>query len=169
LTYSPGDPPTEKGAPRRGGRGFYRDRDLPYQEPKRPGPRHESRDARRSPDAREAAELGRELATLADKFTRFRGPINRLRHHVLVQARSEDWKLQTISECLGADPLSIEEIIEETDLDQQSVNEGLFALGLKGEAVRCNRNGGAIVIRRDNKPAEKVYWRRARRAGAAEG
>lgn len=140
--------------PRRGGRGFYKDRGREHDEK----PKHEYRDQRRSPEEREAAALGRELAALAVSFPRFRGDLNRLRHHVLVQTRSEEWKHQVVFTCLGPEPVAVEEIVEETDLDRQSVGESLAYHEAKGAAVRCNRNGDAIVIRSDGKPAEKVYW-----------
>ena len=110
--------------------------------------------------------MARELAELAEKFQRFRGPINRLRHHVLVQMRSEAWKCQAVLECLRfEEPTSIEEIVDETALDRQSVGEALEMLTkpAKPLAEKCNRNGEAVLIRRDGKPAEKVYWRKAGR------
>jgi hypothetical protein len=163
LAYSPSDSPTAARAKRRGGRGFYRDRDRPYHDAPRPGPRHQSRDRLRQPGEREACELGRELAALAVRFERFRGPLNKWRHQVLVQARSDDWKHSEVLDCLGPVPMSIEEIIEETDLDRQSVEQSLAHHEKRDEAVKCNRNGGPVVIRSDGKATEKVYWRRADR------
>ena len=46
------------------------------------------RDRHRSPEARIAVKLSRELTRLADDFPRFRLALNRLQHHVLVQVRS---------------------------------------------------------------------------------
>jgi hypothetical protein len=155
---SPGNysSPAEARARRRGGRGFYADRDRPYHDK----PKRLYRDRQRQPEAREAAELGRHLADLADTYPRYRGALNRTRNHVLVQARSEQWKRQVTLRSLSVEPTALEEIIEDTSLDRRSIEQALSALETKGEVARCNRQGGPVVIRRDNKPAEKVYWRK---------
>ena len=145
-------------AKRRGGRGFYRDRGQPYRE--RTGPRHESRDRQRSPEEQKAAALGRQLAELAKQYPRHQGPLNRARNQVLVQSRSEEWKQEAVLGSLGAEPLTVGEISEETNLDERSIGEVLTTLEAKGAAAKCNRNGEPVVIRRDGKPAERVYWRR---------
>lgn len=126
------------------------------------------RDRRRSPEDKDSASLARDLAQLAEEFPRFRGSLNRLRHHVLVQMRSEDWKCQAVLQCLSLDePAAVEEIVEETDLDHQSINQALACLEAKGAAAKCNRNGGAVLIRRDNKPAEKIYWKKQGQSAGA--
>jgi len=118
------------------------------------------RDRRRSPADKEAAQLARELGRLAEEFSRFRAALFRLQHHVLVQVRSTGWKCQTVLSHIRAEPVLVEEIVEDTDLDKQSVHEALEILAGKRAAERCNRDGGNITIRRDGKPAERVYWRR---------
>lgn len=165
--------PNEERAPsgekqkRRGGRGFYRDRDLPYSEKKRPQAATAYRDRHRAPADREAARLARELGGLAERFPRFRTSLYRLQHHVLVQARSEEWKSKTVLACLHSEPALVEEIVEDTGLDKQSANETLELLATKGSAERCTRDGAAVVIRKDGKPAERVYWKgRGQVAGA---
>lgn len=127
------------------------------------------RDRRRTPADRESAQLARKLGNLAEQFPRFRGSLCRLQHHVLVQVRSAQWKCQAVLQCLGTEPELVEEIVEETNLDKQSATETLEALVTEGAAERCNRNGGPILTRRDGKPAENVYWRRASRQAAGAG
>jgi hypothetical protein len=144
---------------------------LPYSSPlearARRHARHRSdsgtvyRDRRRSAVDRSSAKLGRDLEQLARENPRFRDPINRLRHHVLVQMRSEEWKCHAVLACLSSEPTAVEEIVEETGLDKVSVDSSLGSLEAKAAAAKCNRAGGAVVIRSDNKPAEKVYWRKA--------
>jgi predicted Rossmann fold nucleotide-binding protein DprA/Smf involved in DNA uptake len=157
--YSPSDSPSGARAKRQGGRGFYADRNRPYQEQRKP--RHEYRDQHRSPEERKAAALGRQLAELAKTYPRYRGALNRLRHHVLVQARSEDWKCQAVLGCLSSEPVTIEEVVEETNLDARNIEQALATLEAKGDVEKCNRNGGAIVIRKNNKPSEKVHYLRS--------
>jgi hypothetical protein len=143
---------------RRGGRGFYEDRGLPYSDN-----RTEQRDRRRKPEEKEATALGRSLAELASKYPRFKSSLNRVRHHVLVQVRSQQWKCREITKCLGDDPVSTEEILDETGLDEKSINETLALMLRKGLVEQCNRIGGKIVIRSDGKPSEAIYWRRVNR------
>lgn len=154
---SPNVPPPR--SKRRGGRGFYEDRGLPYNDN-----RTEQRDRHRKPEEKEATALGRQLAELASKYPRFKTSLNRVRHHVLVQVRSTEWKCREVTKCLGDDdPVSLEEILDETGLDEKSVNDTLALMLRKGLVEQCNRIGGKIVIRSDGKPSEEVYWRRAKR------
>jgi DNA-binding transcriptional ArsR family regulator len=104
--------------------------------------------------------LARELAQMAETYPRFRGAINRARHQVLIQVRDHEWKCKATLKFLSLEPATIQEISEETGLDHQSLNHALAALEIKGEAGKCTRDGGPIVIRRDNKPASTVYWRK---------
>lgn len=164
-TYS--SPSEARAKRRRGGRDFYRRKGLPI--PGREKSGNQKRDRRRSPDDQSSASLARDLAALAEQSPRFRDAINRLRHHVLVQARSSEWKRSAVLRCLGVEPSSVEEVMEETSLDRQSVNEVLQVVESEGEAAKCNRNGAAVLIRRDGKPAEKVYWRKASRQAAGAG
>lgn len=156
---SPYPSPSEERAgkkKRSGGLGFYADRGREYLYD-----RTEQRDRRRRPVDREVAQLGRILAKAAKEFPRFRKKLNQWQHHVLVQLRSPEWKAREVLSCLTADPLSIEEIVEETWLDEISVEETLKALVAEGVARRCNRDGEPVRIRRDGKPAMKVYWCRS--------
>ena len=142
---------------RRGGRGFYADRDTAG----RDKPKSLCRDRNRQPEARATAELvAAELAQLAGMFPTFRSAFNRLRSHVLIQARSEDWKCQAVLECLSSDPVTVEEIIEETDLEGQSIVQALSTLEARGQAVKCNHQGDPLRIRRDGKPASQIHWRK---------
>lgn len=143
---------------RSGGRGFYEDRGLPYNDN-----RTEQRDRRRKPEEKEATALGRSLAELASKYPRFKSSLNRMRHHVLVQVRSPEWKCREITKCLRDDPVSLEEILEATGLDETSVNDTLALMLKKHLVEQCNRIGDKIVIRSDGKPSEEIYWRRVRR------
>jgi len=145
--------PGEARAKRRGGRGFYKDRGLPYKR------KFEERDQCRSLEEREAAALGRALAELARKHPRFKKSLNRVRHHVLVQVRSPKWKRHEISKRLSAEPITVEEIMEETCLDQASILETLTLMMKDQQAEQCTRGGGKVKVRSDGKPAEKVYWR----------
>jgi len=103
--------------------------------------------------------LDRKLAQLADTFPRFQAALTRLRNHVAVQVRSEAWKRQAVLECLSDEPMSVEGIIEETDLDRQNILQALVSLEKKGAAEKCNWNGRPVRIRRDGKPEEKIHWR----------
>lgn len=153
--------PNESRAPqgkRASGREFYRQQGRRPPGAEKSGT--EKRDGRRAGDERAAAELGRELAALAEKFPRFRPAINKLQHHVLVQARSLGWKKQTVLRCLNNEPLSVDEVSEETGLDQHAALATLYLLERESAAEKVNRTGHPVLIRRDNKPAEKVYWRR---------
>lgn len=147
--------PSEARAKRSGGRGFYADRGRAY-----PRKAFEERDQHRTPEEREAAELGRDLAELAERFPRFRTSLNRVRHHVLIQVRSPKWKRQVVLNCLGEEPISQEELVDETDLDVVSVEQTLSVLEQDHLAEKCTRSGGKAAFRRDGKPVEKIYWRR---------
>jgi len=152
--------PSEARAKRSGGRGFYRDRNLPYAE----------RKIQRTPNSEQ--ELGHELAMLADRFPQFRHSLNQLRNHVLVQMKPRSWKYQRVFRCLGVEPLSVEEIMEETTrladpryryesagVERASVQEILQSLRAEGKVEQCNHDGGKLSVRRNGRPAGRVYWR----------
>lgn len=145
----------------RGGRRFYREKGQPQPTPDKPGT--EYRDSVRTEDERESAALARALGELAKQYPRFEGKLFRLQHHVLIQVRSIEWKCSAVTDCLSPELMSIEELIEDSGLlDEQSTTEALKQLLVEKKAEMCNRNGDAVLIRRDGKPSEKIYWRRAR-------
>ncbi len=167
VTSTPYPSPNEERQKRRSGRGFYVDRGQTS--PEKPRPRHstEYRDRLRSAQDLEVVELGRELSQLASKFPRFRESLFQWRHQVLIQARSLSWKCKVVCQCL-TELSTVEDVMDETGLNLDSATHTLEVLERRGLAERCNRSGEEVVVRRDGKPAQEVYWRRkvGRREGA---
>lgn len=155
ISSSPYPSPADTRAKRQGGRGFYKDRNRPY-----PKQRHEERDERRAPEAREAAALARSLAELARQFPHYKELLNQTSHRVLVRARSDEWKRGAIKKCLSAEPLTVDEIVSETGLDRTDAIATLSVMVQLREAETCTRTGGRIKIRSHGRPTEKVFWRR---------
>jgi hypothetical protein len=111
----------------------------------------------------DAGELERRLIQLAEKFPRYKRSFAKLRAHVSAEEKNGDWKCQAVRGCLSELPTAIEDIIEETHLGRQSIEQALVSLEAKGEAAKCNHLGDAVRIRKDGKPAAKLYWRRLER------
>lgn len=137
-----------------GGSGFsfYFVRGLPFVT------RREYRERHRSQEAQRAVDLSRALRKLALEFPRFKPDINRLEHRVLVQVRSPDWKCKKLLKYLGAEPISISELAEDSGLDVPSIRNTLELLTTNGLVQPCNRHGQTTATRGH---AKKSYWRKA--------
>jgi hypothetical protein len=115
------------------------------------------RERRRTPDARRAVELSRQLTKLASEFPRFKLELNRLQHHVLVQVRSPEWKTRRVLKTLDQErAASVRELVHTTGLDYTSLTNTLQELKAKGQVVACNRAGKPLQVDQGS----KVYWRR---------
>jgi hypothetical protein len=145
------DKPHESGKIlRRGGLGFYSDRGRVYR-----FNRTHFRDQNRTPEAREACQLARQLLDLIKEHPRFKVRLEKLRRHVLFQNRSQLWKSRTVFGLLSETPIALSELVEETGLDKISIKATLEELYNLGKAVPCDRRGKEF-----NSPdARRFYWK----------
>jgi hypothetical protein len=100
------------------------------------------RDAHRSAAELDALLLARELDKLSLQFPHFRPSINRLTHHVRFQLRSVPEKQKLIRRALRRfERLGLDEITDETGLDNRNVIESLAPMIRDKEIELCLRDG----------------------------
>jgi hypothetical protein len=124
------------------------------------------RDKHRGAEQLKLLELTRTLSLLARQHERFAPDINRLVMRVKYQGRSPIWKRRLIVRAFGQapalDPLSLEEICEQTVLDRTSVARELAALVKRGVIEVVDRHGQRSEERHQGGKFRQYYRARSR-------
>lgn len=128
---------------------------------------HEQRVRHSGPRDEHAAELGLELANLANTFPQFKESLNELRNHLLILVKPMSTKYQIVLKSLSTEPMSIEELMDKSAVERAAVLEILASLRDAGEVEQCACDGDELRIRSNGRPVGEMYWRLTCRAQRA--